>query len=103
MTVLIDEAERNEDGELIATVPSFGIGGPKEKEVNVTRLFRPGPRKSNNLKHLLAEARLVDHGTELDNPARPANAEIAKEAIERFEEEDLKPAWRVCDEGVEFP
>ena len=104
MSKYIEEAERNDDGDLIfeKTVPTPG-GGTTTVDVNVTTMYQPGPRRTNSVEHLRIEAELADEGNEPENPAKPANSEVAKQAIELMEERDLTPAWRLTDDGVSFP
>lgn len=102
MTRLIDDAERNDDGDLIyeKTVPG-PAGTTIDIEINATSLFTPGERRTNDTMILLTEARAVaEADTPADavgNPAKPANDTTAKQAIERIEAEGLEPAWRVVD------
>jgi len=104
MSRYTDEAERNEDGELIykKPVPTPG-GGTKTQDVNMTTLYQPGPRRSGDVSLLRIEAELAADGVELDNPAKPSNGDVAKEAIELIEDRDLTPAWRVCGSEGTFP
>jgi len=103
MSQYTDEAERNDDGELIyeKTVPT--ATGTTTIDVNMTTLYRPGPRQTGDVERLIIEAELAEeNGVEGTNPATPVNADVAKEAIERMEKRDLTPAWRLVDE-VSFP
>ena len=104
MSRYTDEAERNEDGDLIfeKTVPTAG-GGTTTVDVNMTTLYQPGPRRTSSVEMLRIEAELVDEGKQLDNPAKPSNAEVAKQAIELMEDRGLTPAWRVFDGEVNYP
>jgi len=103
MSNMIDEAERNEDGDLIYEKAVPTATGTTTVDVNVTTLFTPGPRQTGNVEHLIIEAELAEEkGVDGTNPATPMNAEVAKEAIERMEKRDLTPAWRLVDE-VSFP
>ncbi|AGM11103.1 hypothetical protein M196_gp08 [Halorubrum tailed virus 4] len=104
MSKYIEQAERNDDGDLIfeKTVPTPG-GGTTTVDVNVTTMYQPGPRRTSSVEMLRVEAELVDEGKELDNPAKPSNGDVAKQAIEQIEGEGLTPAWRVVDDGVSFP
>lgn len=104
MSRMIENAEENDDGELIweHTVP-VAAGGTREIETNVTHLLTPGTRKTGTVEHLVIEAELYDEGEGGGNPARPVNAEVAKQAIEKIESEGLEPAWRLVDEPGEFP
>lgn len=104
MSKYIEEAERNDDGELIyeKTVPTPG-GGSTTTEVNVTTMYQPGGRRSGNVTLLRIEAELAADGVELDNPAKPASGDVAKQAIEAIEGKDLTPAWRLFDEEVDYP
>jgi hypothetical protein len=107
-SILLENAEENEDGDLIwkRTVPA-PAGGTKELETNVTALLQPGLRKTGTVKHLVVEAELYDERDPEDwggNPARPIDAETAKEAIEKIEAKGLTPAWRLVDgNGGNFP
>lgn len=104
MSQMLDHAEPDEDDDLVwQRTVSAAAGGTKEVETNVTSLLRPGKRKTGKVEHLVIEAELYDEGEGGGNPARPVNAEVAKEAIERIEEKGLEPAWRQVDEPGEFP
>ena len=88
---LIDEAERNDDGDLV--VKREGRFG-NEHDVNVSKLFRPGKRTKASVQWLVTEARLhheQDGG--LDNPAFPANGDVADKVLEQLEDEPYDPAW----------
>jgi hypothetical protein len=104
MSRYTDEAERNDDGELIyeKPVPLPG-GGTTTQDVNMTTLYQPGERRSNSVELLRIEAEFAAEGKEIDNPAKPSNADVAKEAIELMEDRDLTPAWRVCGSEGEYP
>jgi len=97
-------AERNDDGRLIWE-KSIGsaAGGSKTREIDVTALLNPGPRKTGNIDHLVIEAKLHERGEGGGNPAKPVDSDIAKRAIERLDEEGLEPAWRQVDELGDFP
>lgn len=104
MSRYTDEAERNADGDLIykKPVPLPG-GGTTTQDVNMTTLYQPGERRSNSVELLRIEAEFAAEGKEIDNPAKPSNADVAKEAIELMEDRDLTPAWRVCGSEGEYP
>lgn len=104
MSRYIEEAERNDDGELIykKPVPLPG-GGTTTRDVNMTTLYQPGERRTNSVEMLRIEAEFAAEGKEIDNPAKPASGEIAKEAVELLEDRDLVPAWRVCGSEGEYP
>ena len=88
---VFDEAEENSDGDLVVT--REGRMG-NEHDVNLTKLFRPGKRKTGNVDMLLIEARLADENPDKDrNPAFPVNGDVADEALDRMESERLEPAW----------
>jgi hypothetical protein len=53
-----------------------------------------GDRTSGDVSLLRIEADLVAEGAELDNPARPADAETAERLHERLDA-DVRPAWEV--------
>ena len=87
---IFDEAESNEDGDLV--VERQGQLGTFE--VNLSKMFRPGKRKTSNVQTLLIEARQAERTSDEDrNYAFPANSEIADEALDRMDEEGLEPAW----------
>ena len=104
MSRYTDEAERNDEGDLIykKPVPTPG-GGSTTVDVNMTTLYQPGPRRTGSVEMLRIEAELVDEGKELGNPAKPSNAEVAKSAIEQIEAAGLTPAWRAVGGEVSFP
>lgn len=54
----------------------------------------PGDRTSGDVSLLGIEAELVAEGNELDNPARPADADTAERLHERLDD-DVRPAWEV--------
>lgn len=89
---IFEEAERNEDGELI--VKRNGRFGNKH-EISLTKLFQPGKRKTNSKKMLKFEARMKanpDKPTP-DNPAFPVTPELGKQVSEWCEEQGIEPAW----------
>jgi hypothetical protein len=104
MSRYTDEAERNDEGELIykKPVPTPG-GGSTTQDVNMTTLYTPGARRSNSVELLRIEAEFADEGKEIDNPAKPSNGDVAKEAIELIEDRGLTPAWRICGSEGEYP
>jgi hypothetical protein len=104
MSRYTDEAERNAEGDLIyeKAVPLPG-GGTTRQEVNMTTLYQPGERRTNSVEMLRIEAEFADEGKEIDNPAKPSNGDVAKEAIELIEDRGLMPAWRVCGSDGEYP
>ena len=82
--------KRDEHGDLIAKKETR-VG---TSEINVSKLFAPGKRKSNDVDLLVHEARIADDNPDADmNPAFPINETVADEALERMDAEDLKPAW----------
>jgi hypothetical protein len=104
MSRYTEQAERNEDGDLIYEKPVKQPGGGMTTvEVNMTTLYQPGPRRTNNIEMLRIEAEFAEEGKTIDNPAKPANDKVAKKAVERLEELDLIPAWRKCGSDGEFP
>ncbi len=104
MSRYIDEAERNDEGDLIyeKPVPLPG-GGSTTQEVNMTTLYKPGDRRTTSVEMLRIEAEFADEGKEIDNPAKPSSADVAKEAIELIEDRGLTPAWRICGSEGEYP
>lgn len=104
MSRYTEDAERNDDGDLIYEKPvKQPGGGTTTVDVNMTTLYRPGPRRTNSIELLRIEAEFAEEGKTIDNPAKPANDTVAKQAIERLEELDLTPAWRVFDNEVSYP
>ena len=81
------KASKNDDGDYTYTKETGG-------EVNVSRMFRPGKRKTGDVDMLVHEARLADETSGEDwNPSFPINGDVADRALERIEAEDLEPAW----------
>jgi len=107
MSMMLEKAEKNENGEYIYTYTKRALaGGTSEFTTNVSALLRPGGRKTGKVDHLVIEAQLYDERDKEDwggNPARPVDSETAKRAIERIEEEGLTPAWRLVQEPGDFP
>jgi len=90
------DAERNEDGDLVNERDlTTREGHTVTRKVNLTALFTPGSRTSGNVDLLVIEAELAADGAELDNPARPATADVAEAVIRRLDE-GVRPAWEVC-------
>lgn len=83
------ERATEKDGELIIK--------ENNTELSVSKLLAPGVRRTDNEELLLHEARQVENGKTVGNPAKPANSKVAKIAIERIENDGLVPAWRVCE------
>jgi hypothetical protein len=104
MSRYTDEAKRNAEGDLIykKPVPTPG-GGSTTQDVNMTTLYQPGDRRTGSVEMLRIEAEFADEGKTIDNPAKPSNADVAKEAIELIEDRGLEPAWRVCGSEGEYP
>lgn len=99
---MLREATENNDGDLIYTKEIPGPEGTtREVDVNVSKLYRPGRRKTGDVELLLIEARLAADGKELGNPAFPINGEIADQFHERLSD-DMNPAWIECT-PKEFP
>lgn len=101
--MMLQEAEENDEDNLEW---SFELqkqnGEAKTVTVNATALFRPGERRSGDVDLLVTEAELAAAGDHGGNPAKPANADVARRAIQRIEDEGLEPAWRVVG-GGKFP
>jgi len=101
--MLIEEATENDDGDLIYEREIPGPQGTTQtEEINVSALFTPGQRKTGSVEHLLVEARLYDEEEGNGNPAKPVNAEVAKQALGRMEQEGIEPAWRQVENAGEF-
>lgn len=99
---MLKQAEENEDGDLIYTEIRIGPEGREhEYELNCTKLYSPGRRKTGDLEILLIEAQLAAEGKDLGNPAFPINGEIADQLHERLPD-DMNPAWVECTPR-EFP
>ena len=71
------------------------VEGPGDAP-DVTR-YPAGTRTSGNVELLVLEAELVAAGTELDNPARPADPETVNEVMAQLDE-GVRPAWAVIGE-----
>jgi len=100
---ILDQAEEDENGDLIYEFELQKRNGvAKSVEVNATHLFQPGERRVGDVAHLVTEAKLAEKGELGGNPAKPANGETAKKAIEQIEQAGLEPAWRAVDR-VSFP
>lgn len=83
---IYQDAEKDDNGDYIQK--------KGKNDFNVSRLFRPGKRKTGNVQMLVIEARLADEKPDKDrNPAFPVNGNIADEALDRIEAEGLDPAW----------
>jgi len=95
---LVRKAAVDADGRAVheREVP-VGAGATKTVKRDVQALFAPGPRRSGDHDLLRREARLAADGTDLANPARPVDSEVAKAHIEWCEAQDLEPAWRACE------
>ena len=92
------EATRDEDGRLIHERKVTGpAGNTTTVETDLTALLNTPPRTSGHVDLLVTEAELVAEGAALDNPARPANADIAEDVVARLDE-DVRPAWEVVGE-----
>lgn len=89
---LYDRATKNENGDYTFKRETDGFG---TIEVNVSELFKPGRRKTSNVKILVAEARIYADRENGDgiNPAFPTTNDVAEEALEKIENEGLDPAW----------
>ena len=83
---IYERAEKNEDGDYI-------LKKGHDWELNVSKMFRPGKRKTQNVQMLVIEARLADEKGELDNPAFPYNESVADRALSQLDDEGLEPAW----------
>jgi len=89
------EADRNEAGDLIfEREVTHKEGHTVTRTTNLTALFTPGDRTSGDVSLLRIEAELAAEGAELDNPARPADADTAERLHERLGD-DVRPAWEV--------
>jgi hypothetical protein len=83
---IYERAEKNDDGDYILDKKTY--------DQNVSKMFRPGKRKTNSVEQLLIEARLADEKPDKDrNPAFPINGDVADEALDRIEAAGLEPAW----------
>lgn len=99
---MLQEAEENDDGDLIYTKTVEAPNGTrKEIEVNCTKMYAPGRRRSGNVDLLVIEAELAADGKDLGNPAFPIREEVA-EAVHSRLPEDVDPAWMTCTPR-EFP
>jgi len=78
---VFEQAERNSDGDLI--VEKEGRLGTHD--VNMSKMFEPGKRKTSNVDMLVIEARLADEKGPLDNPAFPMGEATADKALARIE------------------
>lgn len=102
---LLDMAEEDpETGDLIYETEVTGAAGEsKTKRVNVSRLLRPGARRTGNQDILRLEAQWAADGDCPDNPALPVNGEAMETFLGWLDGRDLDPAWEVCDRTVTFP
>lgn len=89
------DAERNDNGDLVFEQEyQTRQGTTKTETINLTALFTPGDRTSGDVSLLVIEAELAADGVELDNPARPATADVAERLHERLDD-GVRPAWEV--------
>ena len=73
----------------------------RTKETNVSALFDPGKRTTNNIDILIAEAEQQARGDEVDNPAFPADVALAQRATKKIVERlGLTPAYSSAEPGV---
>jgi hypothetical protein len=73
----------------------------RTKETNVSALFDPGKRTTNNIDILIAEAEQQARGDEVDNPAFPADVQLAQRATKKIVEKlGLTPAYSSAEPGV---
>jgi len=87
---LYDDADRNDDGELILERE----GRFTSYDVNLTSLLQPGIRKTSNPTILKVEAEhAADPDESVGNPAFPVNEDLAEKIAEWCEKNDLEPAW----------
>lgn len=77
------EGQKVQEGEIVGST----------YELNFTKLFRTGPRRTRNLEILLIEAELYDETGETGNAAIPIGEEFQQEAREHIESRGLVPAW----------
>lgn len=86
---IYEGAERNAEGDVVVTKE----GRLGTHEVNISKLFRPGKRKTSNVQMLLIEARMLDQGRDVENPAFPMGDNTAEKALELMDSEGIEPAW----------
>jgi len=70
-----------------------GQSGDRPDEISAG-VLRPGRRTTCMVDHAIIEAELVAEGTDLDNPAIPAD-QIMDEVLRTLNDRDLDPAWQV--------
>lgn len=73
--------------------------GTVSVEINLTRLFKAGPRTSNKLELLKIEAQHAADGKR-GNFARPTRDDIETRLREWCDDNDLEPAWEAGDDIV---
>lgn len=57
-----------------------------------------GRRTTGDIDILVIEAELVAEGKDVENPAIPADTDVAREAAERIVERGMEPQWGEVDE-----
>ena len=94
---LREKAERDDDGDLVYEREVRTRQGTTQTEtVNLTALLTPGDRTSDDVSLLVLEAELLADGVQLDNPARPATADVAEDVLARLDD-GVRPAWEVVE------
>lgn len=86
---VFEHAKRNSDGDLIVQKENR-LG---THDVNMSKMFEPGKRKTSNVDMLVTEARLADKKGPLANPAFPMGEDTADKALARIDSEGIDPAW----------
>ena len=90
------QAQRNADGDLVFEREiKHREGHTQTRRTNLTALFTADKRTSGDVSILVIEAELVADGVELDNPARPATADVAEDVVARLDD-GVRPAWEVA-------
>jgi hypothetical protein len=90
---IYDEAERNEDGDLVVVKESRNE--VVDDTVNLSKLFAPGKRRTNSEKMLKFEAKRKADPDEKTppNPAFPVTPELGEKIAEWCDKNGLEPAW----------
>lgn len=101
--MLLDNAERNQHGDLIYKhTVTHQTGDTSTREVNVTKLLSPGVRRTGDAHILILEAERADQGSCPTNPAIPADQKTAREVMRTLQRRGIEPAWKICP-AADYP
>jgi hypothetical protein len=71
-----------------------GPGGTEHTvQSDLTAMYQSAPSTTSDMELLMIEARLIDDGTDLQNPHIPATEELLARARDKIDAEGLTPAW----------